>query len=76
MAIEFREAIFIAHQAFRELMNQEMSLASGLQSLAPSNKEQPSRSSQYLYEDSLMLKELSEQIKDLMPNFSGTGSSK
>ena len=66
MAIHFKEAAFLVHQAFRELAIHEMSLATSLQSLVPSNKEPPSRSAQYLYENSLMLKELSEQVKELL----------
>jgi hypothetical protein len=43
-----------------------MNLATSLQSLVPSNKEPPSRSAQYLYENGLMLKELSEKVKELL----------
>ncbi len=66
MAIDFKEAAFLVHQAFRELAVHEMNLATSLQSLVPSNKQPPSRSAQYLYENSLMLKELSEKVKDLL----------
>lgn len=65
-AIDFKEAAFLVHQTFRELAVHEMTLSTSLQSLVPSNKEPPSKSAQYLYENSLMLKELSEKVKDLL----------
>ena len=73
MAIDFKEAAFLVHQAFRQLAIQEMNLATSLQSLVPSNKEHPSMAAQYLYENGVMLKELSEQVKDLMV-FPSSGS--
>lgn len=66
MAIDFKEAAFVVHQTFRELSSHELSLASSLQSLAPLKKGESSQSAQYLYEDGLMLKELSEQVKALL----------
>ncbi len=65
-AIDFKDAAFLVHQTFRELAVHEMNLATSLQSLVPSNKEPPSKSAQYLYENSLMLKELSEKVKVLL----------
>ena len=73
MAIDFKEAAFLVHQAFRELAIHEMNLATSLQSLVPSNKEPPSKSAQYLYENSLMLKEFSEKVKELLVH-RGSGS--
>ena len=72
MSIDFKEAAFFVHQSFRELASHEMNLATSLQSLAPSNKQPPSRSAQYLYENALMLKELGEKVKDLMVSRSVT----
>ena len=66
MAVDFKEVTSLAHQTFRELALHELNLATGLQSLVPSNKEQPSKSAQYLHENAQMLKELSEQLKELL----------
>lgn len=66
MAIDFKEAAYLLHQTFRELSVHEMRLATSLQGLAPTNKQPASQSAQYLYENSLMLKELSEKVKDLV----------
>jgi hypothetical protein len=72
MTIDFKEAAFLVHQTFRELSVHELSLATSLQSLVPSNKEQPSKSAQYLYDNGVMLKELSERVKELIVPSSGS----
>lgn len=61
MVADFKESVGIIHQTFREIARHEMSLATNLQSLVPSNKESPSRSAQYLQENAVMLKELSQK---------------
>lgn len=66
MATDLKESAFLAYQVFRELANHEMHLATSLQSLAPTNKTSFSKSAQYLHEDALMLRELSEQLKEIM----------
>ncbi|HVY53067.1 MAG TPA: hypothetical protein VHA13_00925 [Gammaproteobacteria bacterium] len=64
--VDLKESAFHAYQVFRELANHEMHLATSLQSLAPTNKSSSSKSAQYLHEDALMLKELSDQLKEMM----------
>lgn len=66
MAADLKESAFLAYQVFRELANHELHLATSLQGLAPTNKTGSSKSAQYLHEDALMLKELSEQLKEMM----------
>ena len=63
MSVHFKELAALVHQTFREVANHEMKLATNLQALVPTNKESPSRSAEYLHEHSLMLKEMTEQIK-------------
>ena len=66
MAGDLKESAFLAYQAFRELASHEIKLATSLQGLAPTNKGTSSMSAQYLQEDAIMLKGLSERLKDLM----------
>jgi hypothetical protein len=75
MAGNFKESAFLAYQAFRELANHEMNLATSLQSLVPTNKGSSSMSAQYLHEDAVMLKDLSEQLKALMLAYNPRSSS-
>jgi len=66
MTIGFKEAALLVHQSFRELAVHEMNLSTSLQGLVPSNKKSSSKSAQYLYENALMLRALSEKVKVLM----------
>lgn len=62
----FKESAFLAYEVFRELANHGLNLATKLQGLVPSNKVATSMSVQYLYDDAVMFKELSEKVKVLM----------
>ena len=63
---DFSELALSVHQVFQELSAHELTLATGLQGLAPATTRGPSSSAQYLYDNAIMLKELTARLDELV----------